>query len=347
MKVGKSNTKSKKKGERQMKKYIKNKCNENQVKENKCFNYNNGITLVALVVTIVVLLILAGVTINLVVGKNGLIARAKEASEKTEEAKASENISFNEVTDYIKQTVGVSASGITKDDYGKVVTNYNADGKTWEIFYADDSNVYLITKEVTENQSLIINAYNGTDDSNENINDLADENVVNSKYPAIAKGLLAGVYDANTKEVKYKSSYENMRATLYLLDSDIWNATYKTGDKVDFAIGAPTVELLGKSYGKYEGENIIIDSPIGKGYAQTIINGLAKNKANGLYNNGNDYWLACPSNGSDISMRVIYSNGQQVNSAYYTSNYGIRPIVCLKSEVILVASEDNKVYTIK
>ena len=147
MKVGKSNTKSKKKGERQMKKYIKSKYNENQVKENKCFNYNNGITLVALVVTIVVLLILAGVTINLVIGQNGLISRAKEAREKTEEAKANENISFYEVTNYIKQTVGVSASGITKDDYGKVVTNYNADGKTWEIFYADNNNIYLMTKE--------------------------------------------------------------------------------------------------------------------------------------------------------------------------------------------------------
>ena len=38
---------------------------------------NKGITLVALVVTIVVLLILAGVSINLVLGNNGIIAKAK------------------------------------------------------------------------------------------------------------------------------------------------------------------------------------------------------------------------------------------------------------------------------
>ena len=44
---------------------------------------NKGITLVALVVTIVVLLILAGVTINLVIGQNGLINRAKDAAKKT------------------------------------------------------------------------------------------------------------------------------------------------------------------------------------------------------------------------------------------------------------------------
>ena len=48
-----------------------------------------GITLVALVVTIVVLLILAGVSINLVLGNNGIIAKAKDAE--TKSAEASEN----------------------------------------------------------------------------------------------------------------------------------------------------------------------------------------------------------------------------------------------------------------
>ena len=47
---------------------------------------NKGITLVALVVTIFVLLILAGVSINLVLGNNGIIAKAKEAETKSAEA---------------------------------------------------------------------------------------------------------------------------------------------------------------------------------------------------------------------------------------------------------------------
>ena len=47
---------------------------------------NKGITLVALVVTIVVLLILAGVSINLVLGDNGIIVKAKEAQRKSAEA---------------------------------------------------------------------------------------------------------------------------------------------------------------------------------------------------------------------------------------------------------------------
>ena len=47
---------------------------------------NKGITLVALVVTIVVLLILAGVSINLVLGNNGIITKAKDAETKSAEA---------------------------------------------------------------------------------------------------------------------------------------------------------------------------------------------------------------------------------------------------------------------
>ena len=44
---------------------------------------NNGITLIALVITMVVLIILASITINIVIGKNGIIERGKQAKEQT------------------------------------------------------------------------------------------------------------------------------------------------------------------------------------------------------------------------------------------------------------------------
>lgn len=53
---------------------------------------NNGITLIALVMTIIVLLILAGVTIATLTGENGILARASEAAERTEQANAEEQI---------------------------------------------------------------------------------------------------------------------------------------------------------------------------------------------------------------------------------------------------------------
>ena len=56
-----------------------------------------GITLIALVVTIVVLLILAGITISLVFSENGIIAKAREAAEKTNQAVINEQEQMNEV----------------------------------------------------------------------------------------------------------------------------------------------------------------------------------------------------------------------------------------------------------
>ena len=65
----------------------------------------SGITLVALVVTIVVLLILAGVSINLVLGENGLITQAKEAREQTKSAEVNEKSQMDSVSDFISETV--------------------------------------------------------------------------------------------------------------------------------------------------------------------------------------------------------------------------------------------------
>ena len=53
---------------------------------------NKGITLVALVVTIIVLVILAGVSINLILGNNGVIEKAKGAKEINSEQSAKEKL---------------------------------------------------------------------------------------------------------------------------------------------------------------------------------------------------------------------------------------------------------------
>ena len=73
---------------------------------------NKGITLVALVVTIVVLLILAGVSINLVLGNNGIIAKAKEAQRKSAEATQNDLIGMNELAQQLEEQInGSTGSG--------------------------------------------------------------------------------------------------------------------------------------------------------------------------------------------------------------------------------------------
>lgn len=58
----------------------------------KKFRKNHGITLISLVVTIIVLLILSGVTIATLTGENGILTRAQDAKTKTEESEDIEKI---------------------------------------------------------------------------------------------------------------------------------------------------------------------------------------------------------------------------------------------------------------
>ena len=53
-------------------------------------NKENGITLISLVITIIVLLILAGVTVATLIGDNGLIGKSGEAKRETEIAEEKE-----------------------------------------------------------------------------------------------------------------------------------------------------------------------------------------------------------------------------------------------------------------
>ena len=66
---------------------------------------NKGITLIALVVTIIVLLILAGISISMLTGENGILNRASEAKQNTETAQTEELVKIS-VTDAISQGLG-------------------------------------------------------------------------------------------------------------------------------------------------------------------------------------------------------------------------------------------------
>ena len=70
------------------------------MKNRKKFNSDRAITLIALVVTIVVLLILAGVSIQMLAGDDGIIRQAKNAKDKTNEANAKERIEVEVIGSY-------------------------------------------------------------------------------------------------------------------------------------------------------------------------------------------------------------------------------------------------------
>lgn len=65
---------------------------------NKNLKRKNGITLISLVVTIIILIILAGVTLHLVLSNNGIINKTKEARDETDKQTATEKINLKITT---------------------------------------------------------------------------------------------------------------------------------------------------------------------------------------------------------------------------------------------------------
>lgn len=112
---------------------------------NKALKRNKGITLIALVVTIIVLLILAGISINALAGHNGILNRAIEAKESTGIAQTEEAIKvaimeaatkgLGTITDAnLKEAL--NSAGISNDKISGDETNgwtVKTDGKDYKI----------------------------------------------------------------------------------------------------------------------------------------------------------------------------------------------------------------------
>ena len=88
----------------------------NKVKKGKSRLYSKqtGITLIALVITIVVLLILAGVSINALFSDNGIIERAKDAQNKVDEAEKKDLEEINKLNNWLEENGGISNSPTVK-----------------------------------------------------------------------------------------------------------------------------------------------------------------------------------------------------------------------------------------
>ena len=114
-----------------------------------------GITLIALVVTIIALLILAGVAINLTIGDNGIITRAQKARLTSELATYKEELEMYEVGKELDN------NGFIRDTLtaGKEKLNYNTkpEGKEGNIktIINSISDEYLEKLEVIKGELLI------------------------------------------------------------------------------------------------------------------------------------------------------------------------------------------------
>ena len=146
----------------------------------KTLKNTNGITLIALVVTIVVLLILAGVSINAVFGQDGIIQKAKDEQNRMDEATKNDLDSINSLNEWIDGKInGTTGSGETVEGQeGSLLAMYqktqkencdNADGKCNDATHLHIGD-YVDYKNPTSGTAIVTSAETGVygKDSNGN-----------------------------------------------------------------------------------------------------------------------------------------------------------------------------------
>ena len=121
-------------------------------KEKDIVKKQTGITLIALVITIIVLLILAGVSIALLTGNNGILTQAKLAKENTAAAEEKEKQDLDKLNRYINEKT-------IKDNY----TDINGDKATIPEGFSVDENENVISKGLVVHGPDKANGDNGSE----------------------------------------------------------------------------------------------------------------------------------------------------------------------------------------
>lgn len=405
--------------------------------ERKKFN-SKGITLVALVVTIIILLVLAGITVASLTGDNGLIGKTGEAKKQTEisegleqleiavtqstnkrgnidETKLAKNLSKINGLKYInaekeeidveenteiKLTAKVKFKGntfkIKKDGkisykkdgtidnedirnvpatyYGRYVTNYNSPndegivnednqlGK-WQIFMADEDNIFLITS------NFITGQYTGKKNNVEfsyeesNPTKIWFKNIINQYNVSndLTKNDIPGILSKLDKQSiyhKWMNKTENQikgnnneKAVAAMLDVDLWNG-YNNPQYAKYAIGGPTLEMFCEAYNATHSScKIKAKENYNTGYkiqknndndSETIsLSGWATSPVSESAENMlmKTYWMAAPSSAYHSHIITPYESGINYNS--YNNKISFKPIACLNSNVHLVENKDE------
>ena len=251
--------------------------------------------------------------------------------------------------------------------YGAEVTNYEAPHAgvdKWRIFYADESNVYLIADDY-------ITGENAPKGKNGNMM------VQNGSMYKLSFNFIYDDYEGaswiiqNSKASKWLNQFLtsygtstniNIRAVAYMMDTNIWSAYY-AGDDAEYAMGGPTIEMYCASY-KDTHRNKYIEYSVtdSDGYSlkwstsntyQDSIRELAEDEFNSIYvksdfSRATSMWIASPS--ADLYsylISIIYYG--ELGPAMHTASGGpgLRPLVCLKPSVQLEKQSDGTFKIVK
>ena len=257
-----------------------------------------GITLISLAVTIVVLLILAGISINTVIGDNGIIKKAQSSAELTKESEAKEIINRTIMEFYLTNEYETLEDFLnTKVLEGRIdKVEKNADGtlKVWK-------NDYSVTTE------------NKTNFSNNNDNNM-------NKRIKISTTPYEGIYDSCEHEAITNVNVEPTDTTLEYSTDEI---NYSTTIPRIINAGTATIKIRA-SKENYETKNVTVIAKIEKAEGN-----LSLSETSGTINypnsttftvSGNTGTLSVSSSNTNVATVSISGSTVTVKSAA-TTNY--------------------------
>ena len=324
---------------------------------------NEGITLVALVVTIVVLLILAGISLNLVLGENGIITRAQEARDKTAQAKVNTEKAINALTDemeaYVKGNEGGSGNnggnnGGTPADLSKynigdeVAYTYDTVSGGYSLTAAQSG--YTSDQTVAQSSKTLKWKIINKDESKGTIDIVSAEPTSNSVYFKGALGYNNGVYLINdiceklysntAKGIKARSiNLEDMEKHLTDAGFTARNSYLYNNDATNYAkYGTTKTYTSSKQYPK------LYASQIGAGITSTSVTQPDIVKTVDPYKESSKGYTTPTAETSDTAG----DSGLTVTQTYYyipinEANYGAAAAILANSNYFWVAS--RYVYT--
>ncbi len=198
------------------------------------FRKNKGITLIALVVTIIVLLVLAGVSITMLTGQNGILKRTAQAKEETSNKQEEDLVKLavsSALTDGLAQGNQITDENLRKEIKNAIGSDENLSGngpwkyigkKTYDISLngvvenaVDWDEVLGNLQDASKRNELLNEAKSlGQSNTNSDVGIGTDGNVVNLdlwKYGLTNSGNGVGLQEDNGS--RYGSGYENVNIT--------------------------------------------------------------------------------------------------------------------------------------
>ena len=300
-------------------------------------NSEKAITLISLVVTIIVLLILAGISISMLSGDNGILQKATDAKINTEKAQIIENAQ----TDILAQQTDNKGANITKEQLATILNKYFKPTETTsipdEVSSEHDLELTTIDDKYTINLSKIFKGKILTQNNVVTIGEKYENNWIGKKIS----------YTANNGESNWiiigkDDTGDILITTTYPVGSytSKWGAEY-VNEFIEY------LQTECELYSGKIGENNIEIKEARSMKSEDVTKSIEVSEENKVYinSNGSKYWLSDVyyyMNGdgarasyvrsyAEIKSQTLFQNAQYMGST--SATYALRPVVVLDKTI--------------